>query len=87
MAEFMSNKQLKKRKARFKIMHGMFDFVALLVSAAIIALCVLLLVQLFRWLKSDVPVTFADIGTSISEAIVYPDEAKEPGQQQEQAQQ
>ncbi len=84
MAEFMSNKQLKKRRARFKIIHGMFDFVAVLVSAAIIVLCVLLLVQLFKWLKSDVPVTFADIGTSISEAIVYPDESKEVGQQEQQ---
>lgn len=84
MAEFMSNKQLKKRRARFKIIHGMFDFVAVLVSAAIIVLCVLLLVQLFKWLNSDVPVTFADIGTSISEAIVYPDESKEVGQQEQQ---
>ena len=74
----MTKRELRKRRTRFKIVGGFFDFIAILGSALLIIIWVLMLSQLFGWLKVDLAQTFSGIGTSISEAIVQPDATETP---------
>lgn len=80
MAEYMTKRELRRRRTRFKIMGGFFDFIAILGSALLIVICITMLSQLFGWLKADLPQTFSGIGTSISEAIVQPEQDTAPQQ-------
>ena len=43
----MTKRELRKRRTRFKIVGGFFDFIAILGSALLIIICVLMLSQMF----------------------------------------
>ncbi len=45
------------------------DFVWTVVLAAVVLLCVLLLIELYTWLKGDVPVTFGTFFDIVRRAL------------------
>ena len=58
MPRVITKREYKKRRIRFQVAAGLFDFVMTVASFFVIVLCVYLIASLYNWLKADVPVTF-----------------------------
>ncbi len=69
MAKITTKKEYRKRRLRFQIAAGLMDFVWTVVLAAVVLLCVLLLIELYTWLKGDVPVTFGTFFDIVRRAL------------------
>ncbi len=69
MAKITTKKEYRKRRLRFQIAAGLMDFVWTVVLAAVVLVCVLLLIELYTWLKGDVPVTFGTFFDIVRRAL------------------
>lgn len=58
MPRVITKREYKKRRIRYQVAAGLFDFVMTIVSFFVIVLCAYLIASLYNWLKADVPVTF-----------------------------
>lgn len=59
MPRIITKREYKKRRIRYQVAAGLFDFIMTIVSFFVIVLCVYLLTSLYNWVKADVPVTFS----------------------------
>lgn len=69
MARLRTRREERSRKLTFKIFAGMFDYVATIAGALIIVLCVVLLVQLYRWISSTFEISFGEIYRMFQAAV------------------
>ncbi len=58
MAKITAKKEYRKRRRRFQIAAGLMDVLWTLLFAFIALVCVMLLIELYAWLKGDVPESF-----------------------------
>jgi hypothetical protein len=58
MAKLITKKEYHKKRMRLQIAAGLVDFLWTLFCVALAFGCVFLLVDLYRWLKNDIPSTF-----------------------------
>ena len=70
MARRYTRREARNRKMTFKIFAGMFDFIGTVASAVIIILCVVLLVQLVKWIAGDFDSSFGAMVRMLQEAVV-----------------
>ena len=70
MARLYTRREARHRKMTFKIFAGMFDFIGTVASAVIIILCVVLLVQLVKWIAGDFDSSFGAMVRMLQEAVV-----------------
>ena len=70
MARLYTLREARNRKMTFKIFAGMFDFIGTVASAVIIILCVVLLVQLVKWIAGDFDSSFGAMVRMLQEAVV-----------------
>ena len=70
MARLYTRREARNRKMTFKIFAGMFDFIGTVASAVIIILCVVLLVQLVKWIAGDFDYSFGAMVRMLQEAVV-----------------
>ena len=70
MARLYTRREARTRKMTFKIFAGMFDFIGTVASAVIIILCVVLLVQLVKWIAGDFDSSFGAMVRMLQEAVV-----------------
>ena len=70
MARLYTRREARNRKMTFKIYAGMFDFIGTVASAVIIILCVVLLVQLVKWIAGDFDSSFGAMVRMLQEAVV-----------------
>ena len=70
MARLYTRREARNRKMTFKIFAGMFDFIGTVASAVIIILCVVLLVQLVKWIAGDFDSSFCAMVRMLQEAVV-----------------
>ena len=70
MARLYTRREARNRKMTFKIFAGMFDFIGTVASAVIIILCVVLLVQLVKWIAGDFDSSFGAMVRMLLEAVV-----------------
>jgi len=57
---------------RFQVFAGMFDFIGILAGIVVIAVCLLLLSALVRWVIADVQSSFATLWDIFMSAIIIP---------------
>ena len=69
MARLYTRREARNRKMTFKIFAGMFDFIGTVASAVIIILCVVLLVQLVKWIAGDFDSSFGAMVRMLQEAV------------------
>lgn len=69
MARYYTRREEHSRRLTFKIFAGMFDFVGTVASAVIIIVCVVLLVQLVKWIAADFDISFGAMLTMLEEAV------------------
>jgi len=58
MAKVLTKRVYRRRRIRFLVAAGLFDFLITLASFFLILFCIYLLVSLYNWLAADIPVTF-----------------------------
>ena len=73
MARLMTREEARRRKVRFQIFAGMFDFLAIVAGVIIIIACIILISSLVKWVVSDVPVTFKTLWEIFLKAIIVPE--------------
>ena len=72
MTKLYTQEEARRRKVKYQIFAGMFDFLAILAGVAVIIVCILLIAALVRWLKADIPVTFGSLWSILQRAIIVP---------------
>lgn len=84
MANVMTKREVRKRRLKFRIAAGLFDFIGTIGSVVLIFVCVILLSSLVSWLKVDAPKTFGTIYDTVYTAIMTDDilalEGEQPAQ-------
>ena len=73
MARIYTRKEAKKRRVRFQVFAGMFDFLGILAGIIVIVVCLLLLSALYRWVIADVQSSFATLWDMFMSAIIIPE--------------
>lgn len=73
MARLYTREEARKRRVKYQIFAGMFDFIAVVAGIALIIACILLLSALIDWLAADVPVTFKSLWDMFMQAVVVPE--------------
>lgn len=70
MARLYTRREARNRKLTFRIFAGMFDFIGTVMSAIVIIVCVVLMVQIVRWIVSDFDTSFGTMLKIFEEAVV-----------------
>ena len=73
MAKPYTREEARRRRMKFQIFAGMFDFLAVVAGVIVIIACIILLTSLVRWILGDVPVTFKSLWDMLMRALVMPD--------------
>jgi len=73
MAKLYTREEVRRRRMKYQIFAGMFDFLAVVAGVIVIIGCIVLLSSLVRWVMGDVPVTFRKIWETVMKAIVIPE--------------
>ncbi len=73
MARIYTRQEVNRRRMKYQVFAGMFDFVAILVGIAVIALCIFLLYSLYKWVVADVQSSFATLWDIFTSAIIIPE--------------
>ncbi len=58
MARVITKREYKKRRIKFQVAAGLFDFAICILAFFTIVFCVYLLTSLYNWVMGDVPGTF-----------------------------
>lgn len=73
MAKLYTREEARRRRMKYQIFAGMFDFLAIVAGVIVIIACIIMLSSLVRWTLGDVPVTFRKIWEMFMSAIVVPE--------------
>ena len=73
MAKIFSRQEFKRRRMKYQVFAGMFDFVSILAGLAVIVVCLLLLSSLYQWVVSEVQTSFATLWDIFMSALIIPE--------------
>lgn len=73
MANVMTKREVRKRRVKFRIAAGLFDFVGTIGSVVLIFVSLILLTSLVTWVKADAPKTFGTVYETVYAAIMTED--------------
>ncbi len=73
MAKLYTREEARRRRMKFQIFAGLFDFLAVVAGVIVIIACVILLTSLIQWIAGDVPVTFKSLWDMLMRALVLPE--------------
>ena len=72
LARIDTRREVKRRRMKFQVFAGMFDFIAILAGLVLIIACVILLSALYHWVIRDVQSSFATLWDIFVSAIIIP---------------
>ena len=72
MAKIYTRREVKRRKMKYQVFAGMFDFAAIVAGFVVIVACVILLSALYHWVIRDVQSSFATLWDIFVSAIIIP---------------
>ena len=73
MPRLYTREEVRRRRMKYQIFAGMFDFLAVVAGVIVIIACILLLTSLINWVVADVPVTFKSMWDMFMQAVVIPE--------------
>ncbi len=73
MAKLYTREEIQRRRVKFQVFAGMFDFLAVVVGVIVIVGCIILIASLIRWIAADVPVTFHKMWEMLEKSIIIPE--------------
>ena len=74
MAKYMTKSEVVRKRAWFRAISGLMDFFASIGSFIIILLCIVLLTNLFGWLRIDITTSLKSIESIALNALVNPED-------------
>ncbi len=69
MAKVITKREYRRRRIRFQVAAGLYDFMVTMLAFVVIVFCVYLLIALYRWAAEDIPVTFKVFFDIIEKAL------------------
>ncbi len=72
MPKLYTRAEARRRRMRFQIFAGMFDFIAVIAGLIVVIVCVILLSALVRWVVADAPITFKTLWEMFTRALIVP---------------
>lgn len=72
MAKIYTRQEAKRRKMKFQIFAGMYDFLAILAGIVVIIACCVLLSSLIHWAINDATSSFEKLWDIFMSAIIIP---------------
>ena len=72
MAKIYTRQEIKRRRMKFQIFAGMFDFLAILAGIVVIIACGVLLTSLIKWAINDALSSFETLWDIFMSAIIIP---------------
>ena len=73
MPKIYTRKEVARRRMKFQVFAGMFDFLAILAGIAVIIVCIVLLSALVHWVIQDVESSVATLWDIFMSAIIIPE--------------
>ena len=73
MARIYTRREVKRRRMKYQVFAGMFDFIAIIAGIIVIIACAILLSALYHWVIRDVQTSFATLWDIFVSAIIIPD--------------
>ena len=73
MPKIYTRKEVARRRMKFQVFAGMFDFLAILAGIAVIIVCIVLRSALVHWVIQDVESSFATLWDIFMSAIIIPE--------------
>lgn len=73
MARIYTRQEAKRRKMKYQIFAGMFDFIGILAGMVVIIACSVLLSSLVKWAINDAMSSFETLWDIFMSAIIIPD--------------
>ena len=72
MAKIYTRREVKRRRMKYQVFAGMFDFVAILAGLVVVIACAILISALYQWVIRDVQSSFATLWDIFVSAIIIP---------------
>ncbi len=72
MARIYTRREVRRRRMKYQVFAGMFDFVGIVLGLIVIAACAILLSALYHWVIRDVQASFATLWDIFVSAIIIP---------------
>lgn len=72
MARILTRQEVKRRRMKYQVFAGMFDFVGILAGLVVVIACAILLSALYNWVVRDVQASFATLWDIFVSAIIIP---------------
>ena len=72
MARIYTRREVKRRRMKYQVFAGMFDFIAIVAGIVVIIACAILLSSLYHWVIRDVQSSFATLWDIFTSAIIIP---------------
>ena len=73
MARIYTRQEAKRRRMKYQIFAGMFDFIGILAGMVVIIACSVLLSSLVKWAINDAMSSFETLWDIFMSAIIIPD--------------
>jgi len=73
LARIYTRQEAKRRKMKYQIFAGMFDFIGILAGIVVIIACCVLLSSLVKWAINDAMSSFETLWDIFMSAIIIPD--------------
>jgi len=73
LARIYTRQEAKRRKMKYQIFAGMFDFIGILAGIVVIIACCVLLSSLVKWAINDAMSSFETLWNIFMSAIIIPD--------------
>lgn len=73
MTKIVTRQEVKRRRMKFQVFAGMFDFIGILAGLIVIIVCLVLLNSLIRWAIQDIEVSFESLWNLFTSAIIIPE--------------
>lgn len=68
-----TREEARRRKVKYQIFAGMYDFIAVIIGVAVLIACVILISALVRWVIGDAPLTFKSLWNVFTKALIVPE--------------
>ena len=72
MAKIYTRREVKRRRMKYQVFAGMFDFVAIVAGLVVVIACAILISALYQWVIRDVQSSFATLWDIFVSAIIIP---------------
>jgi len=73
MTKFYTSREMSRRRVKYQIFAGMFDFLAMMAGILVIIGCLLMFSSLYNWVVAECQVSFKTLYEIFMDAIIIPE--------------